>query len=419
MFTLSGFTLLAVGLLVYLLYFQPPFYFPKPTGQYAVGVKIYHWIDTKRKEILAEPVDLAHPYRELMVNVWYPAEGVLPGKPVTPYAPYLFKYLKKISKKNWLLYDSRPVFSYAQPGISLAIDGSRYPVIIFSHGAVLTRDSNTIACEELASHGYIVIGIGHTYDSSLVQFSDGRIIDGKKSIAKRFNTDHGMEVLRGLNERVETWIADVVYVIDQIEKLNNDQTSFLYHSCDMQKIGMFGHSFGGAIAVHVGNRDSRVKAIVDLDGFLFGPDIQKKWNKPCMFMLSEGLANLLTQPWTPKILQKFGINEQEKQKESLRYLPAIEKFVRLTQHDNYTFFVRHTEHLTFCDQALLKHVPLFSCFLETDELGMMDGLRAITIINDYLVNFFDKYFKNKPSELLDGKDRNKYSEVERMLASKG
>jgi hypothetical protein len=43
----------------------------------------------------------------------------------------------------------------------------------------------------------------------------------------------------------------------------------------------------------------------------------------------------------------------------------------------------------------------------------INGLRATEIINAYLLNFFDKYLKGKPSALLDGKE-NKYSEVEKM-----
>ncbi len=78
--------LLAAGPVSYLLWFQPPFYFPKPTGPYAVGTKEYHWIDTSRKEIYSD--DPAHPYRELMIKIWFPAQGNLPEKPTTPYAPY-------------------------------------------------------------------------------------------------------------------------------------------------------------------------------------------------------------------------------------------------------------------------------------------------------------------------------------------
>ena len=45
LYFISGAAILAAGLVAYLIWFQPAFYFPKPTGAYSVGVKTYHWIE--------------------------------------------------------------------------------------------------------------------------------------------------------------------------------------------------------------------------------------------------------------------------------------------------------------------------------------------------------------------------------------
>src|SRR3990170_5842882 len=104
---ISSVVVSSAGFIVYLIWFQSPFYFPKPTGQYSVGTKTYHWIDTKRKEL--HDNNPAHPFRELMVKIWYPSTLKLPAvaptelwrtgrragpaqgnfsyRPTTPYAP--------------------------------------------------------------------------------------------------------------------------------------------------------------------------------------------------------------------------------------------------------------------------------------------------------------------------------------------
>src|SRR5687768_12958305 len=43
---------------------------PSPTGAFGVGRVTFHWIDGSRAEPLAKGR-----HRELMVDVWYPAEG--------------------------------------------------------------------------------------------------------------------------------------------------------------------------------------------------------------------------------------------------------------------------------------------------------------------------------------------------------
>jgi predicted dienelactone hydrolase len=41
----------------------------------------------------------------------------------------------------------------------------RLPVIVFSHGAGGHRSETTIVVQELASHGYVVVTVDHTYDA--------------------------------------------------------------------------------------------------------------------------------------------------------------------------------------------------------------------------------------------------------------
>ena len=43
-----------------------------PNGKYNIGTQVYFWTDSSRGEVYTtDPTD----YRELMVQIWYPAEG--------------------------------------------------------------------------------------------------------------------------------------------------------------------------------------------------------------------------------------------------------------------------------------------------------------------------------------------------------
>lgn len=415
---------LAAGLSAYLAWFQPPFYFPRPTGRYAVGVTNYYWVDVTRKEI--DGNDPKHPNRELMIKIWYPAspslsatpgtaQGLLLKKSTIIYAPErLHFFQRRLSFFGRLIGLSRPIYCYGQPNAVLATAKPRYPVTIFSHGFGTSSDSNTTHCEELASHGYVVVGINHTYDSSVTQFSDGRIADGVKSIQKRMRKNTR---LKWLDQEIEVWIADTHFVLDQLEQLANDKKSIFYQHLDQGHIGMFGHSFGGATAVHICQRDPRVKAGVDLDGSLFGPDVTKNFNKPFMAMLSENDVKLYERPWTRDDWKKVGIcSLDEERKEKAAYLPALKRLAQSADHDAYIFVINGTKHMDFSDIAILKYASPIGQFLTKlgftgcEQEKAIDGFRATKIVNAYLINFFDKYLKGQPSPLLDGTSK-PYAEI--------
>ncbi len=127
-YTISTIFFLIACFVGYLLWFQLPFNFPKSTGPYAVGTTEYHWIDMNRKEIYSN--DPTHPYRELMVRIWYPAEGMLPAKPIR-FEFDAAENFKKNQKLIWLLGLSRPLYSYVVPEAPLLNNSLSFPTIFF------------------------------------------------------------------------------------------------------------------------------------------------------------------------------------------------------------------------------------------------------------------------------------------------
>ena len=219
------------GLTTYFVY--SPFYLPKPTGNFAVGMYEYHWIDTSRPETRAS--DQAHPYRELMVKAWYPAEISSAGIKATPYAPALLDFDRKSNKTihqkiNLLLSGfERPIYAYYVPHAPVVHTDQPFPIIIFSHGFGVPDDLYTTHCAELASHGYVVFSINHTYDCVFVDFPDGRRLLQIPSPA----TESILEETKWLDTHIEIWISDVQFVLNQITKESQNNQSQFYSKLDL------------------------------------------------------------------------------------------------------------------------------------------------------------------------------------------
>src|SRR6202049_5293986 len=81
---------------------------------------------------------------------------------------------------------------------------------------------------------------------------------------------------RCVNKVLTAWPADIAFVLDQLERLNvSDPTGKFTGRLDMTRVGVFGHSFGGAKDAQFCSQDSRCKAGIDVDGRPFGSVVQK------------------------------------------------------------------------------------------------------------------------------------------------
>ena len=361
-----------------------------------------------------------------MVRVWYPSNHTLPKKPFVPYAPYLVEHLKKTQPLTYFLGCPRSLYSYAQPDLDCS--QIRCPIIIYSHGFGGTKESGTAQCEELASHGYVVVGISHTYDSFVVQFPDGRIIDGKKFMEERKKGKNFLERRKLSAQTTEVWVSDVQFVLDQLERMAEDKKSFFYGRLDVDNIGMFGQSSGGSVAVQMCRRDSRIKAGVDLDGSVLGAEETNPTgpvDKPLMFVLAGETKKMFDRPIMKKDdWKKFNVSSVgEEQMVRARYLEGIENISKSSKSDVYTFIFHGAGHTDLTDMAFLKYAsslakPLIKLGVMKNPGGdvltpdtALDGFRTVEIVRSYLLDFFNKYLKGKPSELLDGSDK-RYQEMQ-------
>jgi hypothetical protein len=142
---------------------------PSPDGQYIVGTDVIILEDKNRLETFTKETN---DYRKIIVQIWYPATE--PSDSIYPYLdykdlkiPYIAKRLE-VSEKIINRVNSIQANGYykAKP------KNNEFPVIIFSHGLGGNRIQNTANIESLASNGYIVFSIEHTYDSNITVFNE-------------------------------------------------------------------------------------------------------------------------------------------------------------------------------------------------------------------------------------------------------
>ncbi len=419
--------------IIFICYGFADFYFPKPTGKYSVGTVSYVWEDKTRLEEFALTEESETKYsqenwRKLIVQIWYPAENSSfdkrkqlhinghPKKLDHECHMYLEKempYLKKMVKQKYyfpsfvLNYLFTKIYTHALPDKLVALEKSQYPVVLFSHGFCAMCGLYTGYLEELASHGYIVVGINHTYDSSISVFSDSDVI--------LYNKEYGGSQYNYIQRRINTWIEDVRFVLDKLEDLQkSDPYDILTDRLDLDRIGMFGHSMGGATTTQICRLDDRVKAGINIDGPLLGEHPTKRFEKPYMVILGEESLNRLSMPIPDYELQNRQLSEDDARSLKITHRLYNPLLCASLGKDAYYLELKGADHRTFCDLALIQNVSYLSsmlfCSFNT-EIGSIDPRRALNIVNDYVVNFFKKYLKGECSRLLDDKQSQVYPEI--------
>src|SRR6185436_9912561 len=153
---------------------------PVPSGPFQVGTRIYELTDTTRKEVYSGKDEA----RRFMIQVWYPSE---PGTSTEKarwmdnaeiYAPAVSS---EIGMPSFFLGHLALVKVPAYKDAKVKVPEQGYPVILFSHGWNGFNAQNTGQALQLASHGYVVIGVQHTYGAILTVFKDGTIAHNNPS----------------------------------------------------------------------------------------------------------------------------------------------------------------------------------------------------------------------------------------------
>ena len=249
----------------------PVFRIPEPTGLYAVGTQDFYWVDDSRLEkFTSDPNDM----RELMVRVWYPADPASRGRSAAvlgrsrpAWGPLI---LERMGLPTFIANHMDLAVTHSYLDAPLYGTVSQFPVLVFSHGFGGDDFARHLTLmEELASHGYVIASVSHTYETLYTEFPDGRVVL-EEPLAFDSSLTHNYGPLN-LDDRLGTWVEDAGFVLDQLEMLNGGEIESQFNGrLDMERVGVFGMSFGGAMSMEFCLIDTRCKAGANLDGSQFG-----------------------------------------------------------------------------------------------------------------------------------------------------
>ncbi len=327
-----------------------------------------------------------------MLQVYYPAETVAPHS----YAPYTSPEYLAFLKEELITFGKElgdvdqpklnqldSLTSHSLENVIISSSKSNYPIILFapSWGAPVYQYSTIL--EELASHGYIVIGINFPYRTDPVILPENRIIIGEKVPEGADEDARQKRTLQRLKEQ-DIWIQDIQFVLDEIEKWNTKADSRFFQKMDLAHIGIFGHSFGGSVAAEVCRLDQRCSAGVVVDSRLWYQENSMEmleYNKPLMFILSGA--------------------HSERTKKSIQ-----DVFERI-KVPTYLVDIPTADHFSFMDVFLLAYWQKFS-----DEVKL-EPIKGVNITRILLTDFFDRYLKNNiDSQLALFNISSKYPEID-------
>ncbi|EAU34937.1 predicted protein [Aspergillus terreus NIH2624] len=346
--------------------------FPDTIGQYDTSIATTQLVDHHR----LDPYAPTPQPRTLMISLFHPVPPAACCPSLTPYMDpitatfedeqYASAGIPAGAFGSLTLRTCKPCTKSTSSGPG---KGPKYPLVLFSPGLGNTRLLYSAMAQQLSSMGYIVVTVDHPYDAGIVTFPDNTTI-----LAANITTD--AEIVDDLSIRVR----DVSFVLDQlhrpsiISKLIPGQTCGL----DTSKVGIYGHSLGGATAAQAMLSDSRLKGGINLDGTFFGSVINRGLDKPFMIMAHEG-KNLTTDASWGALWPKLkGIRRR--------------------------FTLSGSTHGTFTDLAqaadaigLREEYPAQTAAF----LGSIDGGRALQVIAAYTSRFFDFVLKGKNVDFLD------------------
>ncbi|HLJ77360.1 MAG TPA: hypothetical protein VKT75_08100 [Acidobacteriaceae bacterium] len=360
---------------------------PKPSGNFAVGRTLLYCVDPQRTDPVAED---PHTKREFMVIVWYPAEPAaaanyapwMPGPWVSSETDLLYYHRRHSDSpltRDQAEHAIHDPLSHSIDNARVAKTGGKFPVLLFAPGAGVNTAFYSAFTEDLASHGYVVLAIEPT-GWVATTFPDGH----KTPFSKKRSDDTAWFS----GTAFPLWAGDLRFTLDQAAAWNNDRRGLFFHRLDLTRVGAFGHSFGGGSSILAALDDSRIRAVLNLDGSPFDILTGRTLSKP--FMVIKHNVSPQYQELPP---DEHGKAVQAKVEDELSNL-------YLRGSPGLRVDISNAQHMTFSDMAFL------STWAESGRRygahDPADGAATITVIRDYIRAFFDDFLLNHKSPLLNG-----------------
>lgn len=357
--------------------------FPVPKGKYAVGHNTAKLIDESR----IDPYDPNHGKRNVMISLFYPieheaCEQISPINYMPPTTAALFGQMaaEEYGVPNGTIETIR-LQVCSKPSPRSIKEVGKYPLVLFSPGLTGIRLIYNFMAEKLASAGYAVATMDHTFEGAIVEYPDGTFTLGHNlSYWESPGQSGPIPNITKLNALLETRKEDSQFVLSQLGLRDVVNRLVPGASCafNSAKAAFFGHSFGGATAISALMKDKRFAGAIDMDGTQYG-NLTDTDKPAILFGRADPNSHNSTNDdsWPP----------------TLDHLKGWKRELGL----------KDSGHLDFGDLPYLFKlggIPVPDAL--KSQLGSLDGERAVDIITTYVQAFMDQVLKGKTSELFDG-----------------
>lgn len=360
-----------------------PLSLPAPTGPHPLGTVELHLVDHDRTDPWAAQPGTP---RELMVSVWYPAQADAQAPRAPHFPPGVAAHYDRTSGAFGIepgTVDFAGSRTHAAERAAVAPDAVGRPMVLYSPGGGLSRAMGTALVEELASRGYVVVTVDHTF-AGPVQFPDRVELPAQD-----------LDKARMLQEQVR----DIRFVLDQLTLVAAGTDPDAQHrglpaglpaALDLSRVGMFGHSAGGFTTAEAMLDEDRIDAGANLDGSMdagYGRASAQGVDRP--FLLMGG-----------------GTSGDDEHPHHHLATPDWNAFWEHSTGWKRDVYLSAAEHMSFGDQQVLlpqidRELPLRDGWLE-GLVGSIDPQRSIAAQRAHLTAFFDLHLRGLPTTLFDG-----------------
>ncbi|KAH8588692.1 Alpha/Beta hydrolase protein, partial [Bisporella sp. PMI_857] len=351
---------------------------PNLTGPYDVGTTVLEIVDSTR----SDPFSPTPQSRDLVVTLFYPTQS-------------------NFSENCTLAYQFPPstaAFADSYFGLPGGTSGAfqtrackdaplarpDLPLLLFTPGLGAPRLTYSSNLAEIASYGWNVASVDHPYETLVVEYPDGRVVFGNPLLPSNATESEANDWYL---KRLDVRVADVISVLNGLSNplvvsripgfkpVSSSETEACRNVSGFRtdKIGIYGHSFGGATSLMAITNDTRFQAGINLDGSLWGSAIEEGTDVPFMIMSRPGFAN--NQSWAAA-------------------WPNLRGFKR-------EYLVDGALHNSYTDLPIFRDL-LGDKFPPGQDVGPITGSRMLAIVTGFVDAFFGRFLKNQERPLLDG-----------------
>lgn len=344
-----------------------------PGGQFPVGHILFDWVDTARAEpATSEPED----FRQVVAEIWYPARAGAEGTRAAYYSR-LEPYRSVLDEKRMNILAS--VRTHWVEGAAVN-NNAPFGVLLFSHGWSSRSSSYGTFLSNVASHGYVVVGINHPH-MGMIALPNGRVTNPTD---EQFPTQE---------EADRFYADDVIFVLNQLAKLNEKDAGGRFEgTMDMSRVAAAGHSSGFPAASGAAVRDRRIKGLVSFDAGI--PAVVRREGLDVPLLLFRGETNSYT--------DLFFRGEKTHPKGTIYDVD----FFRVHRADFYDLVIAGTTHTSVLDEYLFAG----------NEQERESSIRNHKIIERFAAGFLGKVLKGNASPVLDGAERVEFTKLRLIKA---